>query len=246
MTNNKQNSEFDFIDVLNVVWSGKLVIILTTSVFIGAIYAYEQFKPSPEFKATTVIKSITSIEAEKYSQSNSMEFLQIFKDKTAFQEYSEKKEKEQTEDAQTESVILDEIFAEHLKNSKTFIDVFKKNEVYKPNEFESNEQYELALSKLSTNISLYPPVIKKDQSRAASRDHWLLVFYFDNEEKWLDILKDVKLIANATTQKFIKDRFNNLEIETKARQNFKLEDLDYEIEVLKILIIKKPLTDWNF
>ena len=73
MTNSqsKLSDEIDLFKIFQTIWKKKLVIIYFAISFFIFSFAFQKIFPNTSFTSTTLIKSITSTEIEKYRLYNS-------------------------------------------------------------------------------------------------------------------------------------------------------------------------------
>ena len=128
--------------------------------------------------------------------------------------------------------MLDELFIEQLGNRSLLANIFKKHELLVREKFDSDRDYELALTQLAATISILPPVNKYGMKRGESRWHWTLQFEFNNQGKWLAALAEIKDTANKNVRNAIKLRFDNLLASARQKREFEIEDLDAQIPIL--------------
>ena len=78
-----KSDDIDLIHLIEAVWDGKWTIIAITAACIMGFLGFKISGPAPSFVATTTITSISLDDAEKYRQSNNLDFFAVFRDAAA-------------------------------------------------------------------------------------------------------------------------------------------------------------------
>jgi len=71
------DDEIDLMQIVLTLWDGKWKIIGIVIVSLLGTFGYQFTQPQPTFDATTDIKPITSVEAERYRASNAFGFFEV-------------------------------------------------------------------------------------------------------------------------------------------------------------------------
>jgi len=82
--------------------------------------------------------------------------------------------------------------------------MFKKHGLLLRERFDSDRDYERALTRLAATIVILPPVNEDGTQLGESRRHWTLQFEFNDEGKWLAALSEVKDTANKNVRNAVK------------------------------------------
>ena len=134
------------------------------------VFGFQALEPAPNFVATTEIKPILARDAEEYRQSNALGFFAVYSDIEArdqAQLSTRDRNRDRDRDRDTDrdidreknpSAVLDQLFIEQLGNHSLLADIFKKNGLLLREKFDSNQDYERALTQLAATISILPPV----------------------------------------------------------------------------------------
>lgn len=179
---------------------GKWIIagITAVSVVMGSAFAF--LKP-PEFSATTEIRSITSVQAERYRASNALGFFTTQPDR------------------------LRQLFIEQLQEGDVLVRALERSGLLSRAQFQSEEDYSAALIELAATIQILAPEAGDD----AERLHWQLAFNGTDEAAWLQALADIRQFANVRVQKALSEQFRNQVSVAEQARSFSLEDLDLAI-----------------
>ena len=246
MNDIQTSDEIDLIQLIETVWDGKWKIIAITATCVLSVMGFLTLGPVPSFVATTEIKQILAADVEGYHQSNALGFFAVYRgiearDEAQLSTRDRDRDRDRVRDRQRDreiekeeipSAVLDRLFIEQLGNRPLLVSIFKKHELLAREGFDSDRDYELALSQLAATISILPPVKEDDTQRGESRRHWTLKFKFNDQGKWLATLADLKDTANKNVRNAVKLRFDNLLASAKQKRAFDIEDLDAQISVL--------------
>ena len=258
MNDIQTSDEIDLIQLIETVWDGKWKIIAIAAACAMGVYGFQALEPAPSFVATTEVKPILASDAEAYRQSNALGFFAVYRDIEARDEAQlsarERALLEQDKNIERDralldldkgrdgdrdrdrekipSAVLDQVFIEQLGSRSLLASILKKHELLVRGEFDSDEDYERALTKLAATIVILPPVNEDGAQRGESRRHWTLQFQFNDEDKWLAALEELKDTANKNVRNAVKSRFENLQASAKQKREFDIEDLDVQISIL--------------
>ena len=114
-----------------------------------------------------------------------------------------------------------------MKNSKFLVSVFKKHELLLRKNFETEADYNRALTRLASAVTINDGT-EQDVSKPR---RWTLQFDFNDQQKWLLVLTELRDIANRNVQAIVQTRFDNLIASALQKREFDLEDLNAEIDV---------------
>ncbi len=201
------------------------------------VFGFQALGPAPSFVATTEIKPILASDAEAYRQSNALDFFAVYRDIEARDQVELSAETRALLDRDRDrkeirSAVLDQLFIEQLGNRPLLANIFKKQGLLLRERFDSDEDYERALTQLASTISILPPVNQNGTQRGESRQHWTLQLEFNDQSKWLAALAELKDTANKNVRNAVKSRFDNLLASAKQKRAFDIEDLDAQISII--------------
>ena len=235
MNNENQSpysDEIDLMEFFQTIWDGKFKIAGVILMAVLGVVGFFLTQPPPSFTAKTEVKPITSDIANRYQISNSLGFFEVYSDKG-------KNDGQDTDKAKAKAVVrfLDELFIEQLDTRLLFEDTFRKYAVLDKNDYETETDFNKAIIELAAEISLLPPINVDGTAKGESRRHWTIEFEFNDKEKWLNALADVKAKANQNVRKLIRDNFTTTLAAAGKNKAFEIEDIS--------TIIDNALSDYD-
>ena len=229
MNNENQSpysDEIDLLEFFQTIWDGKFKIAGVILMAVLGVVGFFYTQPPPSFTAKTEVKPITSDIANRYQISNSLGFFEVYSDK------DKNKDK-----AKAVVRFLDELFIEQLDTRLLFEDAFRKYAVLDKNDYETETDFNKAIIELAAAISLLPPINVDGTAKGESRRHWTIEFEFNDKEKWLNALADVKAKANKNVRELIRDNFTTTLAAAEKKKAFEIEDIS--------TIIDNALSDYD-
>jgi len=252
----QDTDEIDLMEFFQTIWDGKFKIAGVILMAVLGVVGFFLTQPPPSFTAKTEVKPITSDIANRYQISNSLGFFEVYsdkgkndgqdkdkndgqdKDKNDGQD-TDKNDGQDTDKAKAKAVVrfLDELFIEQLDTRLLFEDAFRKYAVLDKNDYETETDFNKAIIELAAEISLLPPINVDGTAKGESRRHWTIEFEFNDKEKWLNALADVKAKANQNVRKLIRDNFTTTLAAAGKNKAFEIEDIS--------TIIDNALSDYD-
>jgi len=228
----QDTDEIDLMEFFQTIWDGKFKIAGVILMAVLGVVGFFLTQPPPSFTAKTEVKPITSDIANRYQISNSLGFFEVYSDKG-------KNDGQDTDKAKAKAVVrfLDELFIEQLDTRLLFEDTFRKYAVLDKNDYETETDFNKAIIELAAEISLLPPINVDGTAKGESRRHWTIEFEFNDKEKWLNALADVKAKANQNVRKLIRDNFTTTLAAAGKNKAFEIEDIS--------TIIDNALSDYD-
>ena len=198
------SDEVDLVELIQTVWNGKLVILAFVFVSLAAAFGFTITRPAPDFLATSQIKPILTEDAEKYRKFNAVDVYQVNAER------------------------LLALFVEQLDSRRVFERLMVKHRLLERNDFDSDEDFDDALVQLASSINIAPD----DDSQQIGEDakHWQLSFEYNDRDKWLALLKDLKLETTREVQRLVTTQFANITEAMVTKRAFELEDLETAID----------------
>ena len=215
------SDEIDLLEFFQTIWDGKFKIAAVIVIAVLGVVGFFYTQPAPSFIAKTEVKPITSDMANGYKISNSLGFFKVYSDKDT------------DKDTGTDTAavrFLDELFIEQLDARLLFEDAFRKYAVLDKNDYETETEFNKAIVELAAEISLLPPINADGTAKGESRKHWTIEFEFNDEEKWLNVLADVKAKANQNVKELFKADFSTTLAAAKKTKAFEIEDISTTID----------------
>jgi LPS O-antigen subunit length determinant protein (WzzB/FepE family) len=224
----QDTDEIDLMEFFQTIWDGKFKIARVILMAVLGVAGFFLTQPAPSFIAKTEVKPITSDIANRYQISNSIGFFEVYSDKDKNDGQDKDKDKAK---AKAKAVVrfLDELFIEQLDTRLLFEDAFRKYAVLDKNDYETETDFNKAIIELAAEISLLPPINVDGTAKGESRRHWTIEFEFNDEEKWLNALADVKAKANQNVRKLIRDNFTTTLAAAEKKKAFEIEDISTTI-----------------
>lgn len=127
-----QTEQIDLIELVMTIWDGKFKVIGISLIFLFSMIGYNYVSPLITITATTEIKPINSVEANKYNSLDAVGFFTI-----------------------TPELILD-LYIEKLEDRFVFEKSMKKYQFLDQKEYESVQSYDLAVRDLAYSIEIKP------------------------------------------------------------------------------------------
>ena len=199
------DDEIDLMELFNTLWEGKWKIIGATIFSVISVFGVKIVLPPPGFEALTEIKPISTFEAERYTELNSLEIYTISPNK------------------------LLSLFIEALENDLLLEDAIRTNQIFDIKDFEDEEAYGNAISKFATSIELIAPTNDRSSQDIPST-YWVLRGSYNDENKWLQFLSSVKTAANESVKLSLQYQFRTKISSVRLNRDFELEDLQIRIE----------------
>jgi LPS O-antigen subunit length determinant protein (WzzB/FepE family) len=192
-------------ELFNTLWEGKWKIIGATIFSAISVFGVKIVLPPPGFEALTEIKPISTSEAERYTELNSLEIYTISPDK------------------------LLSLFIEALENDLLLEDTIRTNQIFDIKDFEDEEAYRNAISAFATSIELIAPT-NDGSSQDIPSTYWVLRGSYNDKNKWLQFLSSVKSAANESVKLSLQYQFRTKISSVRLNRDFELEDLQIRIE----------------
>ena len=196
------DDEIDLVELAQTVWDGKWKIVAVVALSVLSVLGYQTIQPQPNFEASTEIKPITSVEAERYRQSNAIGFFKV-----------------------SPSLLLD-LYIEQLEERVLFEDAIRKFDLLDASKYEDEKAFNDAVIELAASIEILPPsnVDGKDK-KADIRRYWQLVFEFNDDDKWKEALRFVDDSVSDLVRNILSKRFETSLLVAKQKKSFDTEDL---------------------
>ena len=214
------NDEIDLMELFQTVWDGKWKIVGIAFLSLLSVVGFQFTQPPPSFVATTEIKPINTVEAERYTASNAVGFFEVMATSN------------EKPNALNTSVLLD-LYIEILDERKFFEDAIRKFGLLDRRDFEDDTDFNDAIIELAASIEILPPsnVDGKDK-KADIRRYWELVFEFNDDDKWKEALRFVDDSVSDSVRNILTKRFETSLSVAKQKKLFEMEDLTILIDNL--------------
>lgn len=195
------NQEINIYSLIEILWTGKKIIIGIVSVSLLCLFGYQATQPPAIFNATTEIKYINSIESEQYIVANSFGFFEVSPRQ------------------------LGDLYFDKLNERNLFEDAIRNFNLLDINKYENDEEYNKAIIALASEIKLIPP-----QDRDDSDQHWKINFKYNDKEKWIKSLYFLHAAATKSVRAILLQRFESYLVAARIKHDFELEDTQTQID----------------
>jgi len=199
------DDELDLVEFFEKLWDGKWKIVGVVIFSVLSVFGYQTIQPQPNFEASTEIKPITSVEAERYRQSNALGFFEVSPD------------------------TLLNLYIEQLDERTLFEEAIRKYQLLDFERYEDKQAYEEAVIALASSIEILPPINIDGTEKGDVRRFWTIGFEYNDDAKWKSVLSFVVSNANQSVQRILQQRFQTSLSIAKQKQMFELEDLEFLI-----------------
>ena len=198
--------EIDLLEFVQTIWDGKFKIAGVIVIAVLGVVGFFLTQPAPSFIAKTEVKPITSDMVNRYQISNSIGFFEV------------------------NAANLRGLFIEQLDARLLFEDAFRKYAVLDKNDYETEEDFSDSITATASKVRVLPPINVDGTAKGESRRHWTIEFEFNDEEKWLNVLADVKAKANQNVRELIKADFSTTLAAAQKKSAFEIEDISTTID----------------
>ena len=222
------SKEVDLVELIETIWDGKWKLIAIMMACVVGVLIFQLRSPTPAFVATTEIRPLSASEFEEYQQSNAFGFFAVYPDLKAH----DQAHIANIGEVPPPSAVLDQLFVEQLRQLPVLANIMRKKGLLAREDFDSDRDYERALTQLAATVSILPPLNEDGAQRGKSRQHWTLEFRFNDQDKWLAVLAALKDTTNNKVRNIVKASFENLRVSERQRNAFGIEDLDTQISIL--------------
>ena len=226
-----QNDEIDLIYLINIVWINKFKIFLSTS--LPALFFYlliiSEDPVKQIYKTKTEIVPISTFMEYEYKIFNN--YLGVIK---AIAEANAKKENTDFVFQDIEATFLFDIidadylldlFVKRLTDDQFLMKNIKNSNLINKENFKNNQEYQDKIIETKSKFNL-TPIIEN-----TTLNKWLIHFETDQPKKYLDFLQLLEKSLNLEIQQFLKKSFEDLILNQKIIQKYKIEDIDFEIKL---------------
>ena len=224
MKKKTESDEIDLIEVIINIFNNKLKITAITVIFITLSIAL-YFINKPSIKAKTEILPITIFENNLYASYNSLTVAQ-----------GEKNDKKILTSNRLEQInrnYLLDLFLEELRTKDIVIEAIKKYQLIDQKKFDSEDEYLKAIEKSALKLDLLSPINVDYNKRGETRLNWIIEFEVDDKNQWEEALSFIEIEINNNIKDYLKLNFNTTLNNLKLLDQFKLEDLNLEINNAK-------------
>ena len=219
--NDKLNTDdINLREIFSVLWKGKYKIILIVSLIVAAIFNNYKNK-QVIFTATTEIHPISTNEELKYLELNSYVAVYLKKKENRDGIYKNSKNLELIKGlvSNIDGLYLLDLIVKKLKEKQVIIDVIKKNNLIKKEDYTSTDDYENSVLKLAYSISIL----------SGDNGSYLIKFKTKNKKQWVAFLRSLEIYLNEQISIYLNSVYKKFVENEINLKNYEIEDLNQEI-----------------
>lgn len=251
------DDEINLVELLIIVWEGKLKIIAAVLISVLSIIFYINSQPK-NFIASTYIYPISSIEEYKYSPFNLFNYDSIEeiinpvikkKDETKIiintnendQLLNNYGELNDFKDLKTFELTASKFLEQYLSilnEKKIFEDAIRKYKLLDIKNYSNIKDYEEAINLLASSIKI---IMRGSQDKdninvkeGFEVTYATIEFRFEDKNKWKLVLEYVDKTANQIVKQSLNKQFERLILNERMKKKYLIEDISKKIENLKI------------
>ena len=189
------DDEIDLMQIVLTLWDGKWKIIGIVIVSLLGTFGYQFTQPQSTFDATTDIKPITSVEAERYRISNAVGFFEV-----------------------SPSTLLN-LYIDQLEEGILFEEAIRKYDLLDVTKYEDDEAFNEAVIALASSIEILPTInydrvadknkwdVADGTERGDIRRYWTISFKHNDDEKWKKAISSVDSLVTQSVKSILQQRF---------------------------------------
>jgi LPS O-antigen subunit length determinant protein (WzzB/FepE family) len=194
----KYDDEIDLVEFFYTLWEGKWMILSIVAFSVFCVLGYLLTRPAPNFIATTEIQSLSSVQISEYAESNAFGFYELSEER------------------------LKNLYFEKIKINDFFEKAIKKNKLLDVESFETEANYDLAISNFASSINV--KIEGKEKLNVGKFEA-----AYSDKEKWKAVLTDVNDEATAEVRRYLKDDFFTALAIEKRKRDFSIQDIRTQI-----------------
>ena len=212
------DDEIDLMQIVLTLWDGKWKIIGIVIVSLLGTFGYQFTQPQSTFDATTDIKPITSVEAERYRISNAVGFFEV-----------------------SPSTLLN-LYIDQLEEGILFEEAIRKYDLLDVTKYEDDEAFNEAVIALASSIEILPTInydrvadknkwdVADGTERGDIRRYWTISFKHNDYEKWKKAISSVDSLVTQSVKSILQQRFQTSLSVARQKRDFDIEDLYLQID----------------
>ena len=209
------NEEINLIELMLTVWKGKWKIAVAVVISFIAAISYQSYQATNNFTARTEIKPAKTLEINKYFFFNYL-----------LENADDKKINAKTTKI-TSSILLN-LYLDILRDKSVFEDAIRKFNLLDASQYNNDQKYNEAISKLASSIKILPPLNDKENLEVDASYH-TINFIHDDKEKWKNVLKYSNELANKLVQQILNKEYKTFLSTLKKKYKHQIEDLSVQI-----------------
>lgn len=207
-------NNINLLDVLKILWNEKYKFILIVGLIVTAIL-YNNKTQENIYSATTEIKKISNFDTLKYIDLNT--HINFYNKNNILYKSMINLD---SNIVNIDQNYLHDLFAQMLEERKVFVDIIKKNNLLKREDYDNDRLYEDSVLKLASAIKIFP---------GDKKNNWKIRFNTKNKKEWEKFLKSLEIHTNKQINLYLKTLFKNFIKNEIKLKNYKIDYLDQKI-----------------
>ena len=199
------DDEIDLFELFETIWRGKWKIISFVVASVVGVFGYQVTHPT-SFTATTEIKPITSIDADRYRESNAVGFFKVSPNQ------------------------LLNLYIEQLEERSLFEEAIRTFELVEVANYKNEQAFNEAVVALASSIEVLPPLNADGAKKGDVRRFWTIEFEYNDADKWKSVLSSVDGYAREAVRLTLQRSFATSLSVARQNREFKLEDIQTQID----------------
>ena len=224
--------EIDLLGLIVTVWENQLKIYIITVITLIISLGYYSSQNST-YNVTTNIETISIFEEREYASYN-LYLQNFFLDKFGSDEESEALY--ETPLQTINKTYLVNLFINALRENNITKDLIKKSNLINKKDYDDNQKYENAVSKLVNSINLV-----RQKEVDTDIDYWTINFRTKNINEWNNFLNSIEKPLNENVRAYLNNSVDELIVTQKRFLTFKIEDLERKISDQKNYTVNTKL-----
>ena len=196
------DDEIDLIGIFETLWNGKWKIIGFVAVSLLGVFGYQTYQQPPTFTATTEIKPITSVEAQRYQAFNAVGFFEVSREQ------------------------LLSLYLEQLDERVFFEQAIREYRLLDVEEYDDEQAYNEAVLALASTIEILPSI----NDGADTRRYETISVEHNDDEKWKKAISSVDSLVTQSVKSILQKRFQTSLSVARQKRYFDIEDLSVRID----------------
>ena len=241
MTKNLAKDEIDLLDTIIVIWEKKITVIVFMVLSIITTVIYQSSQEASKFRILTEVRPISVMDEAKYNIYNS--FLNTIAPNYVKENVTEKTKNENQSQARSYRILetnvrdleinnidkqfLLDLFIDRLNQNSNLIELIKKSELIKKDDYSSMFEYENAVIELASSMKL----LNIDKQAYENETPIIIQFKNSNINNWENFLLFIQDETNKLVQKDLILMFNNYINYVESIKQFKIEDIQTQLSV---------------
>ena len=221
------DGEINLIELMFILWDGKWKIAIAAIISLIAVIGY-QLTQKDNFTAITEVKPMTTLIENKYSAFNNLI--------TSINNLINDNDTGKIPSTSNHFDVIPKITKERFLNK--YIDILndrlliesgiRKFNLLEKSQYSDEQEYNEAIIRLASSVKILTPLIEEKKSKTHNSYH-TIEFVYDDEEKWISVLKYIDEALNQLVKKNLLKEYNEVLLSLSEQQKYALEDITIQI-----------------